>query len=218
MAVALMLDSAALALVLMLRTAAAKAAAKHSLCAPGAPLYEQAGLASRPGHWPAPPPGPAPGRRVQGGKDIPPLPPRDLPGVGMLWTPFYPQIRAVGARPLGRPQYPLPPSHPSRRQPGLAIWDLPGLGGEVGGVTEREGESPVNMQRGDSASPRSRPRRERPCLSFSGPSLPSHPVSLSFSRNARLNHEGSWWGPNWPLQRSRLFGEVGGGRFLLDFS
>lgn len=75
MAVALMLDAAAL--VLMLRTAAAKAAAKHGPCAPGAPLYEQAGLASRPGHRPAPPPCPAPGRRVRGGKDIPPLPPGD---------------------------------------------------------------------------------------------------------------------------------------------
>ena len=133
------------------------------------------------------------------------------PGSRDALYPPFPPTPDSGGEASRAPQYPVPPSRHSRHQPSLATWNLPGLGREGKEAAEREGESLVNMQWGDSATPRSRPLPN-------DPSLPSHPVSLSFSRNARLNHEGSWWRPNWPLQRSRLFGEVGGGRFLLDFS
>ena len=116
--------------------------------------------------------------------------------------------------------HPTPPATSLAWQPGIC---RDGRGGEEGsGEGGREPRERAAGRFSRSPRPANRPltppRRERPCLSFSCPSLPSHPVSLSFSRNARLNHEGSWWRPNWPLQRSRLFGEVEGGRFLLDFS
>ena len=93
----------------------------------------------------------------------------DLPGVGMRCTPLSPQLQTVGARPLERLSTlslrPATPATSPAWQPGICR-DWAGRGRR-----QRRG-SLVNMQWGDSATPRSRPLPN-------DPSLPSHPVSCN---------------------------------------
>ena len=94
------------------------------------------------------------------------------PGSRDALYPPFPPTPDSGGEASRAPQYPVPPSRHSRHQPSLATWNLPGLGREGKEAAEREGESLVNMQWGDSATPRSRPLPN-------DPSLPSHPVSCN---------------------------------------
>ncbi|CAN0444440.1 unnamed protein product, partial [Rangifer tarandus platyrhynchus] len=103
----------------------------------------------------------------------------------MRWTPLSPKLRTVGARSLGRlSTLSLRPTTPATSlawQPGIC----PGLGREGKRAAEREGESPVNVHRGDSAAPRSRPLRERPKPPFPSRFRCHSPETLALTTRAR---------------------------------